>query len=487
MPKIRTRFAPSPTGAIHLGNMRTALFNYLFARSNANAEFVLRIEDTDLKRSSGEYEQCIYDELNWLGIDWDEGPDKGGQYGPYRQSERLELYKQYAKQLIDSGYAYYCYCTPEEVEQDKKLSVQKGGIPKYSGRCRNLSPGQIEEYKKRGRKPIIRFKVPEDQVIVFEDMIKGKITMKADTLGGDMVIFKSDGMPTYNFAVVVDDALMEITHVIRGEDHLSNTPKQILIYKALGFDIPMFAHAPLILGPDRTKLSKRHGNTFVGQYREKGYLPEALFNYLSLLSWSPEGEQELFIKEEIISQFAMNRVSKSNPVFDIKKLNWINAHYIKESSADRITKLAIPRLVEKGYVKQPVDESMYNWIKKAVISVKDSLSYIDQIDQELKIYFQQEVEMDKQAKEVLSADHVPMLLETLKKKIQEADIIDQEFSRQLFKILRKETGVKGKGLYMPIRVALTGQTHGPELYEIFDILGREKILNRIDLILKDVV
>lgn len=477
MSNLRVRFAPSPTGAIHIGNIRTALFNYLFSRSEG-ATFVLRIEDTDLERSSKEFEKLIFKELEWLGIEWDEGPDKAGPYGPYRQSERLEIYNTFAQKLIEEKKAYRCYCTPEELEEDRKNAVERGDIPRYSGRCRYLTKEQEDAFIREGRKPVIRFMIPDDEVIEFEDMIKGKITIKSDTLGGDMVIVKSDGMPTYNFAVVIDDALMNITHVIRGEDHIYNTPKQILIYKALGFKVPNFAHAPLILGPDRTKLSKRHGNTYIGQYRELGYLPEAMFNFLSLLSWSPEDNVEIMSKEEIINKFNFRRIHSANPVFDIEKLNWMNQQYIQKSSIERIVDLAIPYLKKAGYIDE-IDDVLYNWLKNLILLYKDGLQYVAQIVDKTKIFFTEEVEYTDETMKILNSSNSKTVLEALKKAIEQSDEITEEYVKELFKKLQKETNIKGKEFFMPIRIAITGEDHGPELVKIIPLLGKNKVINRL--------
>ncbi|QSZ27180.1 glutamate--tRNA ligase [Aceticella autotrophica] len=475
----RVRFAPSPTGAIHIGNIRTALFNYLFSRSE-EAKLVLRIEDTDLGRSSKDFEELIFKELKWLGIEWDEGPDKPGDYGPYRQSERLSIYHKYAQKLLEEGKAYRCYCTPEELDEDRKISVANGDIPRYSGRCRNLTKEQEEKYIKEGRKPAIRFIIPNDVTIAFNDMIKGMIEIKSDTLGGDMIIVKSDGMPTYNFAVVIDDTLMKISHVIRGEDHIYNTPKQILIYKALGFDLPQFAHAPLILGQDRTKLSKRHGNTYIGQYREMGYLPEAMFNFLALLSWSPGDNEELMTKDEIIAKFNFKNIHKANPVFDIDKLNWINQQYIQKSSIERIVDLSIPYLKKAGYIDE-VDDILYNWLKELIMLYKEGLHYIAEIPEKTKMFFTNELHYDNILKEnILSSPACKKVLKEFKIEMEALNEVSQQTAKTMLKTLQKKTGVKGKEFFMPVRFALTGEGHGPELVKIIPLLGKEKIINRLE-------
>lgn len=485
----RARFAPSPTGPIHIGNIRTALFNYLFVKSGGKDNaMVLRIEDTDLQRSSTEYEKLIYEELKWLGIEWDEGPDKGGQYSPYRQSERLDIYNEYYNRLIAEGKAYYCFCTPEELELDKKKTACESSSPRYSGRCRELTNEQVKQYLEEGRPATIRLIIDPEKTVVFNDVIKGRIEIDSDTLGGDMVIRKSDGMPTYNYSVVIDDHLMGITHVIRGEDHLTNTPKQILLYEALGWDAPIFAHAPLILGPDRTKLSKRHGNTYIGQYREEGYLPEAMFNYLALLSWAPEGEKELLSKGEIIEQFRLDRVTRANPVFDINKLNWINAHYIKESPPERIVELAKPYLVKEGFLTPHQAEERQEWLTLMVSTVQERLTKVSDITGLARMFFDDQIAPENdEALMVLKEEGVGGLLQALKSAVEKVGEVDHHFCSGIFKALQKETGLKGKKLFMPVRVAVTGQCHGPELDKTFLLLGKEKLLARLEHVLNNYV
>ena len=349
MEKIRVRFAPSPTGYLHIGNARTALFNWLFARHYGGC-FILRIEDTDTDRHVAEAEGLIIQDLKWMGLDWDEGPDKGGPYGPYRQSDRLDIYQSYAQKLVESGRAYYCYCTPEELEASRQKMLASGQTPQYDGRCLHLSDEQKKEFEKEGRRPSVRFRTLGDAVVV-NDLIRGEVSFDGQTIG-DFIILRSDGRAAYNFAVVIDDIQMEITHVLRGEDHLSNTPRQVLIYQALGFNPPQFGHMPMILGPDRTRLSKRHGATSVVSYREKGYLPEAINNYLALLGWSSPDEEEILPQEKLVQKFTVDRISRSAAIFDLTKLNWMNGNYIREAELDRITRLCIPFLKEKGYLAQ---------------------------------------------------------------------------------------------------------------------------------------
>lgn len=340
--KVKVRFAPSPTGPFHIGGARSALFNWLYAH-HMNGTFLVRIEDTDLKRSTKESEENIKDSLKWLGLNWDEGIDVGGDNGPYRQTERLDIYNAEVKKLIDEGKAYYCYCTEEELEESRKEQIAAGKTPVYDGHCEHLTQEQIDQYKAEGRKPVVRLKVRKDGVFAFDDMVRGHVEFQASGIG-DFIIVKSDGIPVYNFAVVIDDAKMGITHVIRAEEHLSNTPRQLAIYEALGYEVPKFGHISLILGADHKKMSKRHGATSVTEYRNMGYLPQAMFNYLALLGWAPQGEQEIFSVDELVKQFSMNRVSSNDAVFDIEKLNWINFQYMKQLTPDQLLELTLPLL-----------------------------------------------------------------------------------------------------------------------------------------------
>lgn len=483
---VRVRFAPSPTGHLHIGGARTALFNLLFARRHGGT-FILRIEDTDLKRSSYESEEVIIRDLQWLGIDWDEGVVKGGEFGPYRSTERRHIYKEYVDKLLKEGKAYYCYCTPEELEEERKNLLKKGQMPRYMGKCRYLSPEEIKAFEEQGRKPVIRFKVPDDQLIVVDDMVRGKVEFDSSGIG-DFVIVKSDGIPVYNFAVVIDDYLMKITHVIRGEEHLSNTPRQILIYDALGMEIPKFAHVSLILGKDRTKMSKRHGATWVEQYRDEGYLPEAIINFLALLGWSPESEQEIFSMEELCRQFSLDRVAKNPAVFDIDKLKWMNGYYIRNSSTERITEMAVPYLLKAGYIKERDAEERFSWLNDIVDAVKESLTVVSEVAEKTRLFFEDFVNPeDDEAREVLKQDHIPHLIEVFREKVNQAPEVDEGFLNRVFKEIQKETGIKGRKLFMPVRVLLTGQTHGPELGRILMILGKNSILKRLDHMQKNFI
>lgn len=480
--KLRVRFAPSPTGPLHIGGARSALFNWLLARK-LGGQMIVRIEDTDLERSSRESEENILDSLRWLGLDWDEGIAAGGDYGPYRQTERLPLYREATDRLLANGSAYYCYCAEEELEAEREALLAKNETPRYLGKCRNLTAADRERLVAEGRKPVVRFRVPDDQTIVVNDLVRGEVKFESSGMG-DFVIVKSDGIPTYNFAVVIDDSTMKITHVVRGEEHLSNTPRQILLYQALGLKGPDFAHVSLILGKDRSKMSKRHGSTAVEQYRSKGYLPEALINFLVLLGWSPVGEEEIFSVDRLIEQFSLDRVAKNPAVFDLDKLNWINGYYIRQSPAERIVDLAIPFLREAGYVEgeiTPVNSpDKYKWLTLMVKSVQEHLVYVAQITEHVRIFFHDDIRFEsEEAREILREEQVPQVLDAFQDKLAAMPVVDEGSVKALLKSLTKELKLGGKKVYMPIRVALTGQTHGPELFYMIPILGKERIAKRI--------
>ncbi len=478
MSEIRCRFAPSPTGMIHIGNMRTTLFNWLFARHQGGT-FVLRLEDTDLARSEDQYEDTIYEEMRWLGLTWDEGPDIGGPYGPYRQTERTSTYQEYAQRLIASGHVYECFCSQQELDQARAVAEAKGETYHYDGRCRSLSPQDRERLRAEGRVAALRFHVPEQQVVAFDDLIRGRIEFNTNEIG-DFIVIRSNGIPVYNFANVVDDASMRITHIIRGAEHIINTPIQIMLYQALGLPVPQFAHGSLVLGQDKSKLSKRkHSEAFVTEFRRKGYLPEALFNFLALLGWSPKGEQEILSRDEIIEQFSLEHVSRSPAVFDLDKLNWINGHYIHQTPAARITDLAIPHLREAGMISGEVDAATYAWLTQMVAAVQDRLDYVAQIVDHVGIFFNDDFALDDEAQAAISEPHVPELLKAFAEAVGQLDTLSEETIKPLFKTVGKQVGVAGKKVFMPIRVALTGQVHGPELGHVIPVLGRERVAKRL--------
>lgn len=481
--KLKVRFAPSPTGPFHIGGARSALFNWLLARRYGGT-FLLRIEDTDQDRSKPEWEENIKAALHWLEIEWDEGVDVGGPNGPYRQMERLALYKQYTDKLLAEGKAYYCYCTPEELEAERKEAEAKGEMPRYSGKCRNLTPEQIAAYEAQGRKPTVRFRVLAGQDIVVHDKVRGDVHFESDGIG-DFVIVKSDGIPTYNYAVVIDDALMGVNCVIRAEEHLSNTPRQILIYEALGFSVPDFGHVSLILGPDHKKMSKRHGATSVDQYRQMGYLPDAIVNFLALLGWAPNSEQEIFTRKELCEQFDLEHVAKNPAVFDIKKLNWLNAHYLRQLTDDAYVQFAIPFMVEAGYMTGEETGAKKEWLHKVILTAKEQAEYGKEIPEKVSMYFSDtfafETNDDGSPKAILALQEetVPTVIKLFLEKLAEAETLDHDSTKALFKQVQKTTKLGGKHVYMPIRVALTGNQHGPELAEMIPLLGKERTAARI--------
>lgn len=477
--QVRVRYAPSPTGHLHIGNARTALFNYLFAR-NQGGKFIIRIEDTDVKRNvaGGEESQLKY--LKWLGINWDESVDVGGEYGPYRQTERLDLYRVYWQDLIDRGLAYRCYCTEEELEAEREEQTARGETPRYSGKHRNLTEEQRLAFEAEGRIASIRFRVPEDRTYTFDDIVKGSISFNTKEMG-DFVIVKKDGIPTYNFAVAIDDHLMEISHVLRGEDHISNTPRQLMIYEALGWEAPLFGHMTLIVGDDHKKLSKRNESIiqFIEQYDQLGYLPEALFNYISLLGWSPEGEEEIFSQEELISIFTADRLSKSPAVFDKNKLAHLNNHYIKHADPQRIARLAIPHLQKAGRLPAELNEEQQTWAESLVALYQEQMTAASDIVELSELFFRSHLELETEAAQVLAEPQVPEVLSAFLAKVEATEDFTAANMAVLIKEVQKETGHKGKGLFMPIRVALTGQTHGRDLNVTIALLGRNRVIERL--------
>ena len=481
---IRVRYAPSPTGHLHIGNARTALFNYLFARSQGGS-FIIRIEDTDQKRNieGGEESQLKY--LKWLGMDWDESVDREGAYGPYRQSERLDIYKQYYTDLINRDMAYKCYCTEEELEQERAAQMERGETPAYSGKCRHLTKEQQEALEAEGRKPSVRFVVPKGKVYTFNDMVKGEVSFESDGIG-DFVIIKKDGIATYNFAVAIDDHLMEISHVLRGDDHITNTPKQLMVYEAFDWEPPVFGHMTLIVNESRKKLSKRDESIiqFIEQYEELGYLPEALFNFIALLGWSPSGEEELFTKDEFISIFDADRLSKSPALFDKQKLTWMNNQYMKKIETERVLELALPHLVKSGLVSENMTDEERQWVYKLVELYQEQMSFGAEIVELSGLFFKDELVYEEEAKEILADETVPEVLSAFLGEVNSlSEFTDTEIKASI-KRVQKETGHKGKKLFMPIRVAVTGQAHGPDLPKAIALLGREKVKMRLEGLLR---
>lgn len=484
MSTVRVRFAPSPTGYLHVGGARTALFNWLFARHHKGV-FVLRIEDTDLARSTQEATQVILDALEFLGMDWDEGPNKGGEYGPYYQSERLDLYQEYAQKLIEQGRAYRCYCTPEELEARRQEQIKRGEATRYDRKCRNLTAEEEAKLQAEGRTPVIRFKSLDEGETEVHDLIRGTVRFDNVTQVDDFVIYKSDGMPTYNFAVVVDDALMKITHVIRGEDHLSNTPKQIQIYEALGFDVPKFAHIPMILGPDKSLLSKRHGATSVMQFAEEGYLSSAMVNYLSLLGWSYDDAQTIFSIPELIEKFSLERVSKNPAVFDIQKLEWMNGVYIRELSLEELYEHALPYWQKAGFLPSEVSTEQKEYALKVLEPLQARLKLMADVVELGGYFFMDDYEYNMEVVEkILTKPQTKEILDFVHAVVAEAPALDEETLKPKFKEGMEKFGVKMGDLIQPIRVALTGTNVSPGIYDVLILLGKERTLARIERTLK---
>ncbi|CAL0305981.1 unnamed protein product [Lupinus luteus] len=459
---VRVRFAPSPTGNLHVGGARTALFNYLFARSNGG-KFVLRIEDTDLERSTRESEEAVLRDLSWLGLDWDEGPGVGGDYGPYRQTERTSLYKKYADQLLESGLAYRCFCSNEELEKMKEIAKLKNLPPVYTGKWASATNEEVEEELAKGTPYTYRFRVPEGSLKI-NDIIRGEVSWNLDTLG-DFVIMRSNGLPVYNFCVTVDDATMAISHVIRAEEHLPNTLRQALIYKALGFPMPHFAHVSLILAPDRSKLSKRHGATSVGQFREMGYLPQAMTNYLALLGWGDGTENEFFTLDQLVDKFTIERVNKSGAVFDLTKLRWMNGHYLRARPSEELTNL----IGEQWKTSGLLTVSAGPFIDEATQLLKDGIDLKTDADKALAnlLSYPLHLTLESQEAESVLQDNLSEFSTSLLAAYDNGDLIAALESQDSWKKWVKDFGKslkrKGKSLFMPLRLLLTGKLHGPDM------------------------
>jgi glutamyl-tRNA synthetase len=461
MSQVRVRFAPSPTGYLHIGGVRTALFNWLYARQQQGI-FVLRIEDTDQSRSTDESIKAIIDGMKWVGLDWDEGP--------YRQTERMDLYRSHAMQLLEEGQAYWCVCKAEELEARRKEAEAKGLSPRYDGRCRNLGitvpTGEAA----------LRFKAPQEGQTVIDDLIKGKIVFD-NTVLDDLIILRSNGYPTYNFSVVVDDALMKITHVVRGDDHLTNTPRQVPIFQALGFPVPQFGHLPMILGADKTRLSKRHGATSIIAYKDMGYLPDAMVNYLVRLGWS-HGDQEIFTRQELIEKFSWDHVQKSAAVFNPEKLIWMNAEYIRTSPPGQIAQRLVP-LLEASGLQDEVRTVSAEWLAQLVVLVRERAKTLTDMVMWVTPYFGQTVAFDEEAaKRFLTPAMAPVLSKLLARFEAFPTFSKQEWEES-FKKLVEEEGMKMGQLAQPVRVALTGRTASPGLFEVMEVLGRDRTLLRL--------
>ncbi|MDK8130606.1 glutamate--tRNA ligase [Lactobacillus jensenii] len=485
--KIRVRYAPSPTGHLHIGNARTALFNFLFARHNKGT-LVLRIEDTDTARNVEGGSKSQMENLHWLGIDWDEGPDKGGEYGPYRQSERKEIYNKLIKQLLDEGKAYYSYMTEEELEAQREEQRAMGIAPHYVYEYQDMTADEIKEAQAKGLKPVVRIHIPKGKTYEWDDIVKGHISFESDTIGGDFVIQKRDGMPTYNFAVVVDDHLMEISHVLRGDDHIANTPKQLVVYEAFGWEPPKFGHMTLIINAATgKKLSKRDESVlqFIEQYRDLGYLPEAMFNFITLLGWSPVGESEIFSQRQLIKDFDPKRLSKSPAAFDEKKLEWVNNQYVKTANRDELLDLALNNLQEAGLVDKDITPEKMEWVRQLVNIYSVQMSYTKQIVDFSHIFFEDKQALTEEEVEEIKNDEGRVVIEEFRKQL---NLVPRYTAVQVMNAIqatRKVTGVKGRKLFMPIRIAATGSMVGPGIGEAIELMGKDKVEHNIDLTLSE--
>lgn len=471
-PITRTRFAPSPTGALHVGGARTAIFNWLFARNTGGA-FVLRLEDTDAERSSRESEAGLLDDLKWLGLDWDEGPDAGGPYAPYRQSERLDTYRYIAERLEGGGEAFRCYCTDDELRRKRERAIAEGRPAIYDGRCRDLKRDKRRRLEGEGRKPSLRFLVEYDEVL-HRDIVRGDVRFKAGMVG-DFIIVRSDGMPTYNFACVVDDSAMAITHVIRGEEHLPNTLRQLLLYRGLGLHPPEFAHLPLVLGPDRSKLSKRHGATSVGEMRRIGYPSVALVNYLSLLGWSPGDDTELMTKEELIGRFSLERVSASPSIFDANKLEWVSSHHMKNLSAKELIEGVRPFLEEAG-----LETGDMALVARAVTSLKVAAKKYSDLAGKVAVFLEQPGAPDEALALGMRSESGQMAIGLFHGAVEKLESPDRDSVKQALGHVLDASGLKKGEVFMPIRAALTGRKSGPEIPIVVEVLGKQRTLDLLE-------
>lgn len=478
MSEVRTRFAPSPTGALHVGGAHTALFAWLFAR-HEGGKFILRIEDTDEVRSTPESLQAIYDGLRWIGIDWDEGPDVGGPFAPYVQSQRLEIYQRYVDQLLDQGRAYRCYCTPEELEERREIMRRRGLPPRYDGRCRDLTEAQCARYEAEGRPWCVRLRTREAGTTILEDIVRGRVSFD-NALLGDFVIQKTSGYPTYHMAVVVDDYLMQISHVIRAEEHLSNTPGHLQLQEALGFERPQYAHLPLILGTDRTKLSKRHGAVNLMEYAEAGFLPEAMRNFLVLLGWSPGSEQEILSVEEMVAKFTLTAVSRSPGIFDLEKATWLNSEYLKRADARYLAELLLPRLVAAGLFEAEPSPQRLEWLVRVVDLMKERTRLLTDFIEWGSYYFTEDFPYDNRARSKwLSRPEVPDRLDLLADRLQALPSWTVEEIERAVRGVAEELAVSAAKVIHPCRAAVTGQTIGPSLFHLLELLPQETVVARL--------
>ncbi|WP_203247855.1 glutamate--tRNA ligase [Sporosarcina beigongshangi] len=478
--EVRVRYAPSPTGHLHIGGARTALFNYLFARHHGG-KFIVRIEDTDTERNIEAGELSQLDNLKWLGIDYDESVDIGGPYGPYRQMERLDIYTKHAKEMLEGGQAYKCFCTTDELEVEREKQKASGiAAPMYGGTCRHLTADEVAEKEAAGIPHTIRMRVPENITYKVEDLVRGTVAFESKDIG-DWVLVKANGIPTYNFAVVFDDHYMKISHVFRGEEHLTNTPKQLMIFDVFGWEYPRYGHMTLIVNEDRKKLSKRDESIiqFISQYKDLGYLPHAMFNFFALLGWSPGGEEEIFSHEELVKLFDESRLSKSPSMFDKQKLTWMNNQYMKQMSLDEVVDFALPHLQEVGLVNKEMTAEEAAWARDLIALYHDQLSFGAEIVELSAQFFTEELEYDEESQAVLAGEQVSEVMASFRAQLEALETFDAASIKDAIKAVQKETGHKGKNLFMPIRVVTTGQMHGPELQSSIALIGKEKSIARV--------
>ena len=487
MSEVRVRFAPSPTGYLHIGGLRTALFNYLYAR-HTGGKMILRIEDTDRTRFVEGALENLLKALDWSGVEIDEGvmlDENGlvtekGDFGPYIQSERVEkgIYDKYIEKLIEEGKAYYCFCSQERVDKVRDQMRADGLTPKYDGLCRSIPLEEAKQRVANGEEHTVRLKLPKDYEISFEDRIKGKISFNTDDQD-DQVLIKRDGYPTYHFAVVVDDHLMGITHVVRGDEWISSTPKHVYLYEAFGWDAPEYIHLPTVLNKDHKKYSKRNGDGMVEDFIEEGYMPEGLINFLSLLGWSPDSEEEIFTIEELAKQFDFDRVNNTGAVFDKRKLDWVNGHYVRELSAEKLAEDIKPYMVKSGLIDDSYDQDKLVLLAETWQSAIDKFSDAPELAKNYYIK-SEDIDFDEDAKEAISTDDAKTLFNAFLNKLEEVDEIDADFAKSVMKTIQKETGIKGKNLWFPVRAAVTGSVHGPDLSNAFLIMGKDLVKDRLE-------
>ena len=474
--RVRVRFAPSPTGFLHVGNARTALFNWLFVRG-LQGGFVLRIEDTDIERSASEYEKRLIEDLRWIGLDWDEGPDVGGDLGPYRQSQRLDIYKSHTLKLLEERKAYHCFCSPEEIEREREKALSSGKMPVYSGKCRSISLDDARKRLDAGEQATVRLRIPNSGSLSYHDIVRGTLTFDL-ALFGDPILVRSNGLPAYNYAVVIDDVLMKITHVIRGEDHISNTPRQLLTYQAFSFPPPQFAHLSMVMGVDNTRLSKRHGATAVDQFEKQGILPSALFNYLALLGWAPPEGMEILTKSELVSFFDLKKVSRSSAIFDYDKLHWINRQHMKKLSSRRKAELAYLHMKDAEILPKKMSNAHWEWLEEAVDILIERVDRFSDIPQQILMLIEfSPSEMKEEAREELKTECASKVIKLFQERISEIEIFDYDKFASIAQEVKKETGCKGKDLYHPLRIALTTKESGLDLNKFIPLIEKGARLN----------